>query len=90
MSKVVHIGGLTVGTVEDEEAKWIEQALKLIDDLRASVADGRVKAFAVVGIDEHKRAGEWRFKQDCVSDLEMLGAAQLLTNNIPVNSKPIG
>ncbi len=91
--KVVSLYGPAKISPAGEEAlkehEWIEASLALIDDLREAVSSGRIKAFAAVGVDTQHRAGEWRSRNDCISELELLGAVQLLANNIPVNRQPI-
>ena len=51
-----------------------ESALRTLDDLREHIADGRVIAFAAVGIEPNGDTRRWTAATDHCSKLQVIGA----------------
>ena len=61
-----------------KDADTLESALSVIDDLRAKVASGEVKAFVAVGITPDHETLEWAGYAQKTTRLEMQGAIMQL------------
>lgn len=67
---------------EAREAELLASALDSIDNLRAAMADGKVKAFFAVGLAADHRTYGWSGKRSPTTLLEMNGAWHSMANNI--------